>query len=67
MPLQVKLEVDKAGDVLWLVQQQYKIQILLSFPSHWRQAAGTNLKSDIVAFLDTTKAKLPTVDARTGY
>lgn len=34
MPLQVKLEVDKAGDVLWLVQQQYKIQILLSFPSH---------------------------------
>lgn len=34
MPLQVKLEVDKAGDVLWLVQQQYKIQILLFFPSH---------------------------------
>ena len=34
MPSQVKLEMDKAGDVLWLVQEQYKIQILLSSPSH---------------------------------
>jgi len=38
MPSQVKLEMDKAGDVLCLVQEQYEMQILSS-PS--RSKAGS--------------------------
>lgn len=30
MPTQVKLELDKTGDVLRLAQEQYKIHILIS-------------------------------------